>query len=146
MNFLKKRKSLLDYNHKISNTVDERQQPRGKSRESSLGGSFLRKSHLMAPGSSQNHSRNTIHQGAASPLKINNQSLKKGKTQESSGLQINASVEKIRGSNKNKEIIPGHSAPKKQIMSDSKRATPKNRLAESVKGQIYQMMHTTKQT
>ena len=77
---------------------------------------------------------------------MNNQNLKKGKTQESSGLQINASVEKIRGNNKNKEVIPGYQAPKKQIMSDSKRTTPKNRLAESVKGQIYQMMHTTKQT
>ena len=116
MNFLKKRKSLIEYNHKISSTVDERQPPRGKSRESSLAGSFLRRSHLMAPTQSQNnYSRSTVSV-PISPMKINNLALKKGKNQDKNttqeggtgmtGLQINSSVEKVRGNNKNREILP----------------------------------------
>ena len=49
-------------------------------------------------------------------MKINNLALKKGKNQDKNttqeggtgmaGLQINSSVEKVRGNNKNREILP----------------------------------------
>lgn len=141
MNFLKKRKSLLDYNNRGINDKIERPSSLVKGRDSNFNRqqSAVRNSHVFPI---QGQSRNLVTNNSKSPNKAN---IKRTRTlahdqstiSNNSGFAGNnfSSIDKSKGIGlyKAKSGLP--------TAADPKRATPKHKLTENMRGSLFQIMN-----
>ena len=138
MNFLKKRKSLLDYNNRGVNDKIDRPSSLVKARDSNFNRqqSAIRNSHVFP---SQGQSRNLVTNISKSPNKVNQKRTRTLANESvvsnnpgSVNIQNYSSIGKSTGLYKAKSGIP--SEPKAK-------ATPKHQLATSMKGSLFQIMN-----
>ena len=140
MNFLKKRKSLLDYNNRGVNDKIDRPSSLVKARDSNFNRqqTAMRNSHVFP---SQGQSRNLVTNISKSPNKVNqkrtrtlvNESIVNSNPG-SVNIQNYSSISKGTGIYKAKSGIPAPADPKTK-------ATPKHQLATSMKGSLFQIMN-----
>ena len=131
MNFLKKRKSLLDYNNRGINDRIDRPSSLAKGRESSLRQQTALRNSNVFP--SQGQSRNLYGgNNSKSPSKVQ---VKRTRTLAGESVISRDNLHNYSSIDKAKKVKPGLPT------TDVKRATPKHRLTESMKGSLFQIIN-----